>query len=128
MARTYAAALSALVPLCLSWSGMASAQQAPAQDTPPPTSAPAAPQTQQPVAAGTIAPQVFTLPQQPFRLTPRIRDTFDENQPVIGPRAVPQAPDNGLSIGPFVLREDPTPDAGCRWSLRGNKVRFRCRM
>ncbi len=122
-------ALTALMPLTLCWSGMASAQQAPAQPAPqsPPSATPQQ-STQTPVAAGTIAPQVFDLPPQPFSLTPRPRDYLrDDNVPVIGPRALPEPVDNGLSIGPFVIRDDPTPDTGCRWSFRGNKIRFRCR-
>lgn len=120
-------ALTALLPLSLCWSGVASAQQAPAQ--PAPQTAPQTSQQQQsPVAAGTIMPQVFDLPPQPFTLTPRTRyNVTDDTQRVIGPQALPEAPDNGWSIGPFVLREDPTPEAGCRWSLRGSKIRFRCR-
>lgn len=125
-------ALTALLPLSLCWSGVASAQQAPAQPAPQTATTPAEPaqpaQTQQPLIAGTIIPQVFDLPPQPFNLTPRTRDFLDDDSVrAIGPRALPEAPDNGLSIGPFVLREDPTPDAGCRWSFRGSKIRFRCR-
>lgn len=118
-------ALNALLPLTLCWGGVASAQQA--QPQPAPQTPPA--QTQPSAAAGTIAPQIFDLPPQPFSLTPRPRDYLrDDTAPVIGPRALPEPVDNGLSIGPFVIRDDPTPEAGCRWSFRSNRVRFRCRM
>lgn len=124
-------ALTALLPLSLCWSEAAHALQTPAQPAPliQPQSSPQTSQQQQSsVVAGTIIPQVFDLPPQPFTLTPRPRyDVSDENQRVIGPQALPETPDNGWSIGPFVLREDPTPEAGCRWSLRGSKIRFRCR-
>lgn len=121
-------ALTALLPLSMCWSEAASAQQTPAQPAPQIQPQSSQQQQQSPVVAGTIIPQVFDLPPQPFTLTPQPHyNVTDENQRVIGPQALPETPDNGWSIGPFVLREDPTPEAGCRWSLRGSKIRFRCR-
>ena len=127
--KSVRAAVTALLPLSLCWSGVAYALQTPAAQNMTPSAAPAQQPSQQSLVAGTITPQVFDLPPQSFSLTPRARDYFNtDNMRAIEPRAVPQAPDNGLSIGPFVVREDPTPQAGCRWSFRSNRVRFRCRM
>lgn len=131
MARLTArrATLSALLPLSLCWTPAAHAQDSAAART-----APANVQTQTDVpgdhlVAGVLPRDTFQLPPQPLDLTlpPRQFRIPDDNTPVIGPRALPATPDNGWSIGPIVIREDPTPDAGCRWSFSSNKIRFRCR-
>lgn len=119
-------AFAALLPLTLCWSqaSLAVAQQ----QTPQPQ-----PSTPAPVVAGTLPPQTFGPPAPRLDLTPRPllpADTTLSNrnqQPIFGPRdPAPSTRDQDLRFGPIILRESEKPQEGCRFGLRGNRLRMRC--
>ena len=121
-------ALAALLPLTICWAQAASAA---AQAQPPaPITAPVAqPQTQDQssLVAGTITPQVFTLPQQRYTLPPRDYLNSEQNSlRIIDPTPPRTTRDRGLNFGPIIIRRDPNPEPGCRVGIRGARLQLRC--